>query len=161
MEAIIRSAHLPVSHEVTVATLAPPRPGCSPPQGRMDLVVTDSNFTTILDDVAITHPNPSINQSVTQAMLRQGLLLTRKHEEYKIWRCCSQDRCKIYTISLETFGSLGKSSNALLHSLSSKLFRHSPNSDMELEIMMKSKLINLWRTRISLTLQKSNARLLL
>ena len=36
MASIIRSAHLPVSHEVTIASLAPPRPGFQPPTGRMD-----------------------------------------------------------------------------------------------------------------------------
>ena len=163
MAAIIRSAYLPVSHEVTIASLAPPRPGFSPPQGRMDLVVTDSDFSTLLADVTITHPNPSINQPVTQSMLQRGHFSSHREntKRTKYGEAASSIGAKFIPLVLETFGSVGKSFHALLHSLSLELFRRSPNSDTELEIKMKAKLINLWRTRISLTLQKANARLLL
>jgi len=72
MAPIIRSAQLPVSAEINLAEIAPPSPGFLPPQGRMDLVVTDSDFHTILADVTITHPCPSENQAITQPMLNQG-----------------------------------------------------------------------------------------
>ena len=68
---------------------------------------------------------------------------------------------KFVPLVLETYGSLGKSFQSLLKSLASELFRRSINSDHEQEITMKSKLIALWRTRISVTLQKANSRLLL
>ena len=54
MASIIQSAHLPVSYEIPIASLAPPRPGFLPPIGRMDLVVTNSDFSTLLADVTIT-----------------------------------------------------------------------------------------------------------
>ena len=70
MASIIRSSQLPVSTEIVWATLTSPPPGYQPPQGRMDLVVTDSDFSTILADVTITHPNPSDNQPILQSMLQ-------------------------------------------------------------------------------------------
>ena len=56
MAAIVRSTQLPVSTELIPTNLTPPTPGYQPLQGRMDLVVTDSDFTTILADVTVTHP---------------------------------------------------------------------------------------------------------
>ena len=69
---IVRSAQLPVSTELVLSTLTPPAPGYQPPPGRMDLVITNSNFQTILADVTITHPNPPDNQAISFSMLQPG-----------------------------------------------------------------------------------------
>ena len=69
---IVQSARLQVPVETLVPQIAPPAPGFNPPAGRMDLIVTDSNFVTMLADVTATHPNPSINQSISAAMLSPG-----------------------------------------------------------------------------------------
>ena len=163
MASIIRSAHLPVSHEIPIASLAPPRPGFLPPIGRMDLVVTDSDFSTLLADVTITHPNPSTNQAITPAMMRAGYFAQHREnsKNYKYSDMANAIGAKFSPLVLETYGSLGKSFQSLLKSLAAELFRRSINTDIEHENLMKSKLITLWRSRISVTLQKANSRLLL
>ena len=117
----------------------------------MDLVVTDSDFSTILADVTITHPNPSINQPVTHSMLQPGHFSSHREntKKTKYREAAISIGAKFIPLVLETFGSAGKSFHALLHSLSAELFRRSPNSNTELEFIMKSNLINLWKTRIS------------
>ena len=72
MAAIVRSTQLPVSTEYVLSNLTPPMPGYQPPQGRTDLVITDSDFSTILPDIAVTHPNPSENQAIHAFMLQPG-----------------------------------------------------------------------------------------
>ena len=54
MASIVRSARLPVTVEALVSQIAPPNHRFTPPAGRMDLVITDSDFVTNLADVTIT-----------------------------------------------------------------------------------------------------------
>ena len=76
--AIIQSTQLPVSTELVLSTLTPLAPGYKPPSGRMDLVITDSDFNTVLADVTVTHPNPSDNQTITPSMLQRGHFSTNR-----------------------------------------------------------------------------------
>ena len=62
--AIFKSLKLPITNEVPLAIIAPPTPGHPIPTGRMGLV-RNSDFTTTLADVTITHPFPSSNQTIT------------------------------------------------------------------------------------------------
>ena len=129
----------------------------------MDLVVTDSDFSTLLADVTITHPNPSANQAITPAMMRRGHFAHHREnsKNKKKSDMANAIGAKFSPLVLETFGSLGKSFQSILKSLASDLFRRSINTHIEYENFMKSKLIALWRSRISVTLQKANSRLLL
>ena len=129
----------------------------------MDLVVTDSDFSTLLADVTITHPNPSANQAITPAMMRRGHFAQHREnsKNNKYSDMASAISAKFSPLVLKTFSSLGKCFQSVLKSLASELFRRSINSDSEHDNFMKSKLIALWRTRISVTLRKANARLLL
>ena len=47
-------------------------PRYQPPPGQMDLVITNSDFQTILADATVTHPNPSDNQAISSLMLLPG-----------------------------------------------------------------------------------------
>ena len=103
-----------------------------PPIGRMDLVVTDSDFSTLLADFTITHPNPSANQAVTPAMMRRGHFAEHREntKNNKYSDTANAIGAKSAPLVLETYGSLGKSFQSLLKSLASELFRRSINSDI-------------------------------
>ena len=163
VSAIVRSANLPVSNEILLSELTHPSPGYLPPTGRMDLVVTDSDFTTLLADVSITHPNPSANQSITRPMLQQGYFAThREHtKKAKYGQAARILGAKFIPLVLETLGSFGPSFDKFLRSLSKEFFRRSPNTDADLERHFSSRLLTLWKNRISCTLKRANDRLLL
>ena len=82
MASIIRSAKLPVTIETLISQIAPPNPGFNPPSGRMDLMVTDSDFITTLADVTVTHPNPSSNQTVSPAMSSPGYFAAHSEQAH-------------------------------------------------------------------------------
>ena len=112
-----------VSNDIILSDFTPLTPVYSPPQGRMDLIVTDSYFTTILADVTITNPNPSMNQSVTASMLQPGYF--SKYRE-KMKRTTYQQAARIFgakyiPLVLDFF--LGK--------LSAEYFRRAINTDSE------------------------------
>ena len=161
--AIIRSTHLPVSSEIVISNLTPPAPGYLPPAGRMDLVVTDSDFSTILADVTITHPNPSLNQQLTLPMMQPGYFSTNREnsKRTKYGQAARILGARFVPLVLETYGYFGSEFSLFLNKLANELFRREPNSDVEMEGVFKQKLKNLWINRISCTLQKANARLIL
>ena len=104
-------AKLPVSLETLISQIAPPTPGFSPPQGRMDLMVTDSDFVTLLADVTITHPNPSLNQTITTTMLCPGHFASHR-ENTKRTKYAVAARlvgAKFFPLVMETLGTMGPS----------------------------------------------------
>ena len=72
----------------------------------MDQIVTDSDFTTILADMTITHPNPSLNQSVTASMLQPGYFFsnTEKTKRAKYQQAARILGTKFIPLVLETYG---------------------------------------------------------
>ena len=46
----------------------------------MDLRVTYNNFDTLLADVTVTHPSPSLNPNITPAMLLNGHFAAQQGE---------------------------------------------------------------------------------
>ena len=55
---IVRPVGLPVSNVILLSDLIPPALGYALPQGRLNLIVPDCDFSTILADVTITRSNP-------------------------------------------------------------------------------------------------------
>ena len=96
-------------------------------------------------------------------MLRQGYFAQHREstKRTKYTDVAVSIGAKFIPLVFETYGSIGKSFQLLLNSLASELFRKWLNSDVEQESNMKACLLTLWRTRLSLTLQEANARLLL
>ena len=93
MASIATSAKLPVTMETIIANIAPPRHGFNPPQGRMDLLVKYSDSNTLLADVTVTHPSPSLNQNITPAMLLNGHFAAhRETSNATQWTLCSSQR---------------------------------------------------------------------
>ena len=105
---IVRSARLPVTVETLISQIAPPAPGFNPP-GRMDLIVTDSNFVTMLADVTVTHPNPSINQSSSSVMLSPGHFAGHREQtkRAKYLEAATHIGAKFFPLVLETMGTMG------------------------------------------------------
>ena len=89
-----------------------PTSGLPPPIRRIDLVVTNSDFSILLADITITHPNPSSNQSVTQAMLRQGYFAQhrKRTKRTKYADVATSIGAKFIPLVLETYGSTGANS---------------------------------------------------
>ena len=63
--------------------LTPPAPGYQPPLGRMDLVITNGDFSTIIADVTLPHPNLTDNDATGAFISKSGEI-----EENEV---CSQD----------------------------------------------------------------------
>ena len=65
---IVRSVQLTVQHEIPLSNLGPLRSLDRDGNGRMDLVVINSDSQTLLADLTITHPAPSNTTSINQSM---------------------------------------------------------------------------------------------
>lgn len=159
---IIRSVQLTVQHEVPLSNLGPLRSLDRDNNGRMDLVVTYSDSQTLLADVTITHPAPSISTSITQAM--QLPLYFAKHQEHRKNRrygeAVRQMHHQFAPFSFETYGATGPTFSKYLKYLASRhaqLTAISNNTDYS----NRSTLVRYWRTRIACTLQRANSRLLI
>ena len=129
----------------------------------MDLVITDGDFSTILADVTITHPNPSLNQQISRPMLQQGYFATHREntKRTKYGPTARVLGAKFIPLVLETLGTFGQSFTKFLKSLSMEFFRRATNTDADMERHFSNRLLTLWTNKISCTLQRANARLLL
>ena len=160
---ITRAARLPVTVETLVSQIAPPTQGFNPPTGRMDLIVTDSDFVTILADVTVTHPNPSNNQTISAAMLSPGYFAAHREQSKrnKYLESARLVGAKFFPLVLETLGTMGPSFKKYLRKIQLEFLRNMPNTDPDTEREISNKLLNLWTTRISCVLQRANSRLIL
>ena len=106
----------------------------------MDLIVTDSDCSTILADVTITHPNPSENQAITPSMLEPGHFSVHREnsKRYKYGLAVSIFGAKFIPLILETYGNMGAAFSAFLGKLSTELFRRQLNSDTEIKLTSKT-----------------------
>ena len=160
---ITRAARLPVTVETLVSQIAPPTQGFNPPAGRMDLIVTDSDFVTILADVTVTHPNPSNNQTISAAMLSPGYFAAHREQSKrnKYLESARLVGAKFFPLVLETLGTMGPSFKKFLRKIQLEFLRNMTNTDPDTEREISNKLLNLWTTRISCVLQRANSRLIL
>ena len=161
LSAIIHSAQIPVSREVLLSILAPPSATFSPPPGRMDLVLTSGDFNTILADVTITHPNPSQNQRITEAMTLQGHFSVHM-ERTKINKyldSATSIGARFIPLVMETYGNFGTSFKSFLRAISREYFNRAWNYDPDTANELCAKLTNLWTARLSSVLLRANARL--
>jgi hypothetical protein len=158
---IYRSVQFSVQHEVPLQNIGPLISADSNGSGRMDLVVTSSDSTSLLADVTITHPSPS-NQTISQQMLLP-LFFAKRAEDRKLRRYGSATRSMnlaFIPMALETFGALGPGLDHELKLLAKRIARFN-DWHQGTEISYISTLIRFWRTRISSCLQKCNAKLIL
>jgi hypothetical protein len=158
---IYRSVQLTVQHEVPLQNLGPLISADSNGNGRMDLVVTSSDSTSLLADVTITHPSPS-NQTISQQMLLP-LFFAKKAEDRKVRRYGAASRAMnlaFLPMALETFGACGPGLDRELKSLARRIACFN-DWHQGTEVSYISTLIRFWRTRISSCLQKCNAKLIL
>ena len=155
---IIRSTGLIVQQEVPLQNIGPLRSLDTRGDGRMDIVITSSDFQTTLADVTITHPSPS-HQSITLNMTRPLYFATAAEERKirKYDRAARQINNTFIPMALETFGALGREANKFLKKLASRYLRSLPNP----EISNRSILMRYWRSKISCTLQRANAKLII
>ena len=88
----------------------------------MDLVVTDSDFSTILADVTITHPNPSLNQVISPAMLQPGHFTTLREnsKRHKYGQAATILGAKFIPLVLATYGNMGAAFSSFLGKLTSE-----------------------------------------
>ena len=129
----------------------------------MDLVVTNSDFNTLLADVTITHPSPSQNQSISPAMLAQGYFAAHREstKRTKYTPAADSISSQFIPLVLETYGKMGKAFATYLKLFAHELFKNSPNSDATTELNLKGKLLNMGKARLSCVLQRANSRLLI
>lgn len=88
------------------------------------------------------------------------LYFTTAAEERKIRkydRAARQINNTFIPMALETFGALGKEMNKFLKKIASGYLRSLPNP----EISNRSVLMRYWRSKISCTLQRANAKLII
>jgi len=158
---IYRSVQFSVQHEVPLQNIGPLISADSNGSGRMDLVVTSSDSTSLLADVTITHPSPS-NQTISQQMLLP-LFFAKRAEDRKLRRYGTATRSMnlaFIPMALETFGALGPGLDHELKLLAKRIAQFN-DWHQGTEISFISTLIRFWRTRISSCLQKCNAKLIL
>ena len=127
--------------------------------GRMDLVVTNSNFSTTLADVPISHPSPFSNQTITPAMTNPGYF-AQYREKVKQRKCLTWTiavEAKFFPLVLETFGTIGQSFHCLINQMTRMLFQNSLYTDAENEKFLMSRMVELWRCRISAVFQRVTA----
>ena len=153
---IMRSAYLIVQHEVPLITLGPFRDLASSGSGRMDLTITSGDLTPTLADVTVTHP--LISQPIPQdSQMIAPLYFAKKREDAKI-RKYSNRAAQIHhhflPMVLEIYGAYGPKFSTFLKTLAHRVTRQSSPSH-------RTQLIRLWRMKISASLQRTNARLIL
>ena len=129
----------------------------------MDLIVTNSDLSTTLADVTITHPNPSDNQVISPAMLVSNYFSNNREntKRTKYGQAAAILGAKFVPLVLETYGSMGAAFSSFLNHLSFDLFRQTANSDSDTELFFKQRLKQLWTNRISVCFQIADARLIL
>ena len=97
----------------------------------MDLMVTDSDFVTLLADVTITHPNPSLNQTITTTMLCPEHFASHR-ENTKRTKYADAARlvgAKFFPLVMESLGKMGPSFIKFLRKIQFEFFRNSHNLD--------------------------------
>ena len=144
-----------LNRKTIIAEIAPP---CFDPLiGRMDLMMTDSEFHTVLADVTITHLNPSPNKSVTHCMMAYR----EQAQRNKYSQAARIVGEKFFPLVLETMGSMGSSFQSFIKKLQSEFFRNSNEIDPDTEREMRSRFSHLLWTKISRVFQRANARRIL
>ena len=163
MASFVKSAKLLVSQETIIAGIAPLRQRFNPSQGRMDLMVTDSDFKTLLADDTVAHPSLSLNQNITPAMLLYGHFSAHSEnsKRKKYSEAVGIVGAKLYPLVFETMGTMSNSLKSFLKKLVQEYFRNFSNTDPDAEREMRSRLLSLWSARISSVVQRANARLIL
>lgn len=159
---IHRSVQLTVQQEVPLANLGPLRSLDRTGTGRMDLVISSSDYPTLLADVTVTHPSPANPDSLSTSIL-QPLHFAKHAESRKIrryQRAAEMMHHRFAPLALETYGAMGPALSSSLKALAIR-FHRVLLADPAPDLSARSTLIRYWRVRISACLQRANARLIL
>ena len=137
-------------NEVPLADISPPIQGQPVPTGRMDLTVRDSDFSSILADVTITHPFPSSNQSISAGMTLPGHFAQyrEQNKNRKYLHRASAIGAMFSLLVLVTSGTMGASFNYMMQKMARSSFQNALNTDPSTEEFLKSRMLTLWRCRI-------------
>ena len=158
---IARSTNLIVQHEVPLSSLGPLRNLDRSGDGRMDMIITSGDFTPTMADVTITHP--SLSQSMSPGdHLCAPLHYAQTAERKKMAKYGSSARemhHRFIPIAIESYGSVGSSFASFLKEMATRYLQQN-DADRNTEFSARAVLIRFWRVKISVCLQKANARLL-